>query len=225
VKDGELHFLFENKGDIYNGWGFEMLSALNPYCRSDLVANTFSSLLSIFNELQGEDEPIVAFWSWFDGLIFEMACCKVVIPPPLLVSMLFLRALHSCYSDIIEQFRTHRKSIETTSIDMIINDVTYHDDFILKKPHCADKSPKPPSPVPTAAAAHMDNAGTVWSSPFDWLSKSYGDKGICTRWKKALGGNGTCPMCHREEPKHVSKDCPLLKSLNLKLIQVAPATS
>jgi hypothetical protein len=31
VKDGKLRFLFENKGDIYNGRGFEMLSALNAY--------------------------------------------------------------------------------------------------------------------------------------------------------------------------------------------------
>jgi hypothetical protein len=95
-----------------------------------------------------------------------MAHCKVVIPLLLLV-MLFLRALHSCYRDIVEQFRTRHKSIETTSIDMIVNDVTYHNKFILKKPCCANKSPMPPSRVPTAAAAHMDNAGTVWSSPFD----------------------------------------------------------
>jgi hypothetical protein len=77
-----------------------MLSALNAYCCPNLVANTFSSLLSIFNELQGDNEPILAFWSQFDGLIFEMARCKVVIPP-LLIVMLFLHALHSCYSDIV----------------------------------------------------------------------------------------------------------------------------
>ncbi len=200
-----------------------MLSALNAYCCPDTVANAFSSLLSIFNELQGEDEPILAFWSWFDGLIFEMARCKVVIPPLLLV-MLFLCALHSCYSNIIEQFQTRQKSMETTSIDMIIDDVKYHDKFILKKPR-ADKSPKPPSRVPTAAVAHTNNAGTVWSSPFDWLSTSYGDKGIQNCWKKVLGGIGTCPMCHRGEPKHAPKDCPLLKLLNLKLIRVAPAAS
>jgi hypothetical protein len=32
-------------------------------------------------------------------------------------------------------------------------------------------------------------------------------------------------MCHREEPKHVLKDFPLLKLLNLKLIHVPPAVS
>jgi hypothetical protein len=97
VKDGDLSFLFETKGDIYNGRGFEMLGALNAYCRPDLVANAFSSLLLIFNKLQGKNEPILAFRSWFDSLILEMSCCKVVIPPLLLV-MLFLQALHSCLS-------------------------------------------------------------------------------------------------------------------------------
>jgi hypothetical protein len=69
---------------------------------------------------------------------------------------------------------------------MIAANITYHDRFILKEPRQNDKSPKPVSRVPVAATAHTDNAGTVWSSPFDWLSKSYGDKDICTHWKKAL---------------------------------------
>jgi hypothetical protein len=82
-------------------------------------------LLLIFNELQGKNEPILAFCSRFDGLILEIACCKVVIPLLLLV-MLFLRALHSHYLDIVEQFQTRHKSLETMSIDMIIAHVTYH---------------------------------------------------------------------------------------------------
>jgi hypothetical protein len=139
---------------------FPEVSALKTYCCPDLVANAFSSLLSIFNELQGDNEPILAFWSWFDGLIFEMACCKVVIPPLLLV-MLFLCTLHSCYSNFVEQFWACHKSIETTLTDMTVNNVTYHNEFILKKPHHANKSPKLPSQIPTAAAAHMDNTGTV----------------------------------------------------------------
>jgi hypothetical protein len=70
VMYGVLCFLFENKGNIYNGHGFEMLAALNAYCPPDSVANAFSSLLLIFNELQGDEEPILAFQSQFDGLIF-----------------------------------------------------------------------------------------------------------------------------------------------------------
>jgi hypothetical protein len=76
-----------------------MLATLNAFCRPNSVANAFSSLLLIFNELQGNDEPIVAFCSQFDGLILEIAQCKVVIPPLLLI-MLFLRALHSRYSGV-----------------------------------------------------------------------------------------------------------------------------
>jgi hypothetical protein len=59
--------------------------------------------------------------------------------------------------------------------------------------------------------------------PFDWLCKSYGDKGIKTWWKQAFGGNSICPIFHQEEPKHVPKDCHLLKALKLKLVNVAPA--
>jgi hypothetical protein len=99
VKDGKLCFLFKNKGVIYSGRGFEMLAALIAYFCPNFVDNAFSSLLSIFIKLESIDEPILAFHSCFDGIILEMACCKVVIPPILLV-MLFLRALHSCYLDI-----------------------------------------------------------------------------------------------------------------------------
>ncbi len=183
VKDGELCFLFENKGDTYIGRGFEMLAACNACCHPNSVANAFSSLLSIFDELQGNDKPILAFRSCFNSLILEMACCKVVIPPLLLV-MLFLLAFHSCYLDIVEQFRTRHKSLETMSIEMIVVDITYHDNFILKEPHCQEKSSKPPFQIPAVSAAHTDNAGTVLSSPFDWLCKGYGDKGICTCWKR-----------------------------------------
>ncbi len=100
MKDGDLCFLFKNKGTLFNGRGFEMLAALTSYCRPDSVANAFSSLLSLFNKIQGEDEPILSFSSCFDGLILEMARCKVAIPP-LLPVMLFLRVLHSRYAQLM----------------------------------------------------------------------------------------------------------------------------
>jgi hypothetical protein len=158
------------------------------------------------------------------ALFLEMACFKVVIPPLLLV-MLFLRALHSRYLDIVEPFHTRHKSLKTKSIEMINADVTYHNKFILKEPCRQDKSSKTLSQIPAASAAHTDNACSVWSSPFDWLSKGYGEKGIRTCWKKALGGSGICPICHQETPKHVLKYCVLLKTSNLKLIHFAPLAS
>jgi hypothetical protein len=84
--------------------GFEMIDVLNRHCRPDSVTNTFTTLMSLFNDVQGDKEPIVEFRSRFDGMIMDMARSKVVIPPLLLV-MIFIRALHSRYSDLLDQFR------------------------------------------------------------------------------------------------------------------------
>ena len=89
-------FLFKNKGTLFHGHGFEMLAALMQHCRPDLVSNAFSSLLSLFNDVQGETESIIEYCSRFDGLTLELSQCKVTIPSFLMV-MLFLRALHSQY--------------------------------------------------------------------------------------------------------------------------------
>ncbi len=44
VKDGTLCFLFENKGSIYNGCDFEMLTPLMHHCQPDTVSNAFTSV-------------------------------------------------------------------------------------------------------------------------------------------------------------------------------------
>jgi hypothetical protein len=44
VQEGSLHFLFQIKGSLYEGKGFEMLDALNQHCRPDSVANAFTTL-------------------------------------------------------------------------------------------------------------------------------------------------------------------------------------
>jgi hypothetical protein len=61
VKDGSHHFLFENKGDLFHGRGFEMLATLNQHCHLDTVSNVFFSLLSLFNEVQGDSKPILEY--------------------------------------------------------------------------------------------------------------------------------------------------------------------
>jgi hypothetical protein len=51
VQDGSLPFLFENKGLMYDGKGFEMLAALNQHCCCpDSVANAFTTLMLLFNK-------------------------------------------------------------------------------------------------------------------------------------------------------------------------------
>jgi hypothetical protein len=95
--------------------GFEMLDALNQHCRHDFVANAFTTLLSLFNDNMGESEEIMAFCSHFDGMVNDMAQCKIVIPPILIV-MFFLCLLHSCYDDLLEQFQSRYKSLKGASL-------------------------------------------------------------------------------------------------------------
>jgi hypothetical protein len=58
AKDGSIRYLFENKGALYNGCGFETLAALDQHCRPESVSTAFSCLMSLFNEVQGENESI-----------------------------------------------------------------------------------------------------------------------------------------------------------------------
>jgi hypothetical protein len=53
VRKGSLHFLFDNKGTLYHGKGFEMLAVLDQHCHPDTIANAFSTLMSLFNDMQG----------------------------------------------------------------------------------------------------------------------------------------------------------------------------
>ena len=63
-------------------------------------------------------------------MILEMTRCKVVIPPLLLV-MIFIRVLHSRYSDILNQFRSRYKDLEAATVDSVVANVKYHDEFQL----------------------------------------------------------------------------------------------
>jgi hypothetical protein len=38
-----------------------MIDLLNRHCRPDTVSNAFTTLLSLFNDVQGDSEPIVEF--------------------------------------------------------------------------------------------------------------------------------------------------------------------
>ena len=103
VREGSLRFLFDNKGTLYHGKGFEMLAVLNQHCHPAMIVNAFSTLMSLFNDVQVPLEPVLKFCSWFDGMVLDMSHSKIILPPIFLV-ILFLNALHSCYSDILDHF-------------------------------------------------------------------------------------------------------------------------
>jgi hypothetical protein len=81
MKDGSLCYLFKNKGNLYNGHGFKMLAALSQHCHPDLIANAFTSLLSV-NNVQGNDEPILQSSEVQSKMIFmghQISSCRVPV--------------------------------------------------------------------------------------------------------------------------------------------------
>ncbi len=154
------------EGDLFHGHGFKMLATLNQHCHPDTVSNQFSSLLSLFNEVQGNSKPILEYQSRFDDLILDMLWCKVVIPQILLVR-LFLCVLNSCYSTILDQFQSCFKSLKLATIDLVVEDVTHHDSFTVVDNKKEKKHPPPAGCIPAAASTVMDPKGTVYNSPFD----------------------------------------------------------
>ena len=174
--------------------------------------------MSLFNGVQGPLEPVLEFRSRFDGKVLDMSRSKMFLPPILLV-MLFLHALHSRYSNILDQFRSRYKILEAATIDSVIEDARYHNEFKLVG------SDKKGGPTPKAAAANIDRPGKEWALPFEWLS-TYTTKGIETRWERAIAGMGICPICHcADKPWHIPANCPILKDLNLKLVNGPPSSA
>jgi hypothetical protein len=178
VKDRSLHFLFENKGDLYNGHGFKMLAALDQHCRPKSVSNAFGCLMSLFNDVQEDNESIWEYHYCFDGFVNDLSHSKVAIPPVLIV-MLFLHTLHGPYSELLDQYRTRFRSLKTATVDSVVKDVQYLDSFTL---HNYKHKSKSPTRILAAATANTDKEGKVWQSPFAWLNQAYGKKGIRTCW-------------------------------------------
>ena len=53
---GDARFLFENTGSTYYDEGFEMLQVLEDHYRPSSISNTFTTLLSLFNDKQSDTE-------------------------------------------------------------------------------------------------------------------------------------------------------------------------
>jgi hypothetical protein len=221
LQDGSLCFLFENKGSMYDGKGFKMLAALNQHCRPNSVANAFTTLMLLLNDSMGELEEIMAFQLRFDGMVNSMPHCKIILPPGHMV-MFFLCSLHFCYNDLLVQFYSCYKSLEGASLDSIVADVQYHNEFKLVGSNKKVPAGKGPKAVASTASSAVDKQRKEWRNPYEWLT-SFDIKGIKKHWTSLLTGNGFCPICHCDKDKHAPTTCLLLAELNLKLIWVSPS--
>ncbi len=72
----------------------------------------------------------MAFCLCFDGMVYDMAWCKINIPSILLV-VFVIWSLHPCYDNLLERFWSWYKDFESASLDSIVADVCYHDEFKL----------------------------------------------------------------------------------------------
>jgi hypothetical protein len=130
IKDGPACFLFENTGTTFYGKGFEMLQVLEDYFRPSTISNSFTTLFSLFNDTQAEKESIHEFRSRFEGHMGALSRSSVAIPPILQV-MLFLRGMHSRYQDLLSQFASKHKDLAIATIDSIVGDAKFMDEFKL----------------------------------------------------------------------------------------------
>jgi hypothetical protein len=80
--------------------------------------------------------------------------------------MIFICALHSRYSDILDQFCSRYKDLDSATIDSVVADVKYHDSFQL-----VDHNKKTPKKGgPGALVVAVDKSGKEWTNFVEWLS-------------------------------------------------------
>jgi hypothetical protein len=197
VQDGSLRFLFENKGLMYDGNGFELLAVLNQHCCPDSVANAFTTLILLFNDSMGESEEIMAFRLRFDGMVNNMSHYKIILPPVLMV-MFFLCSLHCHYDNLLKRFHSRYKSLEDTSLDSIVADVHYHNESKLTGSNKKLPAGKGLKAAAATASSAVDKQGKEWRNPYKWLA-SFNSKSVKKHWMHLLAGNGFCPICHRDK--------------------------
>jgi hypothetical protein len=167
LKDGgDARFLFENTGSTYYDKGFKMLQVLEDHYHPSSISNTFTTLLSLFNDKQSETEGIHEFRSRFEGNISVLSHSSVAIPQILQV-MLFLRTIHPRYEGLLNQFASKQKDLTTSSIDSVLSDAQYMDGFTLigAKGKAIPTQSTPRSPAAAMAVTNRD--GKEHCSPWE----------------------------------------------------------
>jgi hypothetical protein len=195
-----------------------MLQVLEDHFRPSSISNSFTTFLALFNDTQGKKESIHEFRSRFEGHIGALSWSSVAIPPILQV-MLFLRGMHSRYQNLLSQFASKHKDLALATIDSIIADACFMDDFVVVKGKTKPGVPGPsPRSTPSAAAVATNKEGKAFRTPFEWLA-TYNSGFVTACWRRSLRGDFYCAFCSGKDKHHPLK-CPLLGELGLKIIEV-----
>jgi hypothetical protein len=158
------------------------------------------------------------FRSQFEGHIGALSWSLVAIPPILQVMLLF-QGMHSRYQDLLSQFASKHKDLALATIDSIVADARFMDDFIDVKGKTKPGAPGPsPCSTPSMAAVATNKEGKAFRTPFEWLT-TYDSEFVMARWRRSLRGDFYCAFCSGKDKHHPLK-CPLLGELGLKNIEV-----
>jgi hypothetical protein len=148
-----------------------------------------------------------------------MLSWSLVAIPPILQVMLFLRGMHSRYQDLLSQFASKHKDLALATIDSIVADACFMDDFVIVKGKTKPGAPGPsPCSTPSAAAVATNKEGKAFRTPFEWLA-TYDSGSVMACWRRSLHGDFYCAFCSGKHKHHPLK-CPLLGELGLKIIEV-----
>jgi hypothetical protein len=133
--------------------------------------------------------------------------------------MLFLWGMHLHYQDFLSQFASKNKDLALATIDSIIADARFMDDFVVvggkTKPGAPGSSP---CSTPSMAAVATNKEGKAFKTPFEWLA-TYNSGFVTACWHRSLRGGFYCTFCSGKDKHHPLK-CPLLGELGLKIIEV-----
>jgi hypothetical protein len=195
-----------------------MIQVLEDNFRPSSISNSFTTLLALFNDTQGNKEGIHEFCSRFEGHLEALSRSSVAIPPNLQV-MLFLRAIHARYSDLLSQFASKHKDLSLASIDSVMADARFMDEFVVVEGKHKPGAPNPSSCSPVAALVAKDKEGKQFCNLFEWLAMYELTFVVATRWRCSLRGDFYCAICNGKDKHHPTK-CQLLGKLGLKLIAV-----
>jgi hypothetical protein len=164
LKDSLVWFLFENTGSTFYGKGFKMLQFLEDNFCLPLISNTFTTLPVLFNTTQGDKEGLHEFCARFKGHVNAPSQSSVAIPLILQV-MLFLQALHFCYQDLITQFTSKQKDQSSTTINSVVADTMFMEEFIVVGLKPKSGTLGAPPCTPAAARVVTDKNGKEHCSP------------------------------------------------------------